>query len=349
MKKKMLAVLLAAIMILGFMPQSAKADETYPDHVTVYLSISDGAEYVQTTGTYPQVMALVPIEVSYFDLGQYGLNSFYFNRTANGYYEPANYYTPESDLTPGDAQSSAGVVTMLHVLIYAMEHFYLGEDDEDCGQGALLPYMTLVDEYDSTRSYSATATELVKISGTPGSLYFDKYWDFAYPSDNLNYFVDYKYPLASTGTENGTGYGWGATADQIPLTGGEIITLAHFPTEGQYLENEGLFAHASFVSTEDGLTTLQFNNAWVDFGITFETTDRDYLDGQDVYYCNLNNLSSGDVTTWTYLGQINGDELTFTTSILSSGNYIIAVAGVDGSMVVTDTVCAPGGMLWPVQ
>ena len=76
MKKKLLALVLAAIMILGFMPQSAKADNSPNYSATVYLSISNDAEYVNTASTNgyegnqiaPTVMAMKQITVPYFDL-----------------------------------------------------------------------------------------------------------------------------------------------------------------------------------------------------------------------------------------------------------------------------------------
>ena len=38
--------------------------------------------------------------------------------------------------------------------------------------------------------------------------------------ENLNYYLNYEYPLASAG--------WGSTCDQILLREGDIVTLGHF-------------------------------------------------------------------------------------------------------------------------
>ena len=147
------------------------------------------------------IMAMKDITVPYFDLALYGLEEYYF---VSEVYGDDGDGKPGSDLQPGTAEYAEGKVTLLHLYIYALEVFYCGIEPEEAGQGCL---------YEE----GLIGTEVFSISGGVGSSFLNQFWG---GDCNLNYYVNYEYPLASEG--------WGSTADQILLRDGDIITLGHF-------------------------------------------------------------------------------------------------------------------------
>ena len=351
MKKKILAFVLAAIMILGFMPASAKADDPEPQQVptvTVYLSISDDAEYANTASSNgyngqsitPTVMAMKEITVPYFDLSLYGLSAFYFSDTNYGPEvnwpgpDPEHPLPPKSNLTPGTSQYAAGIVTMLHVFIYAMEVYYYGVPTTQAGTGWLYQNNKL-------------GTSDITISGTVGSLYFLNYWGFNY---NFNYYRNYNYPLASAG--------WGATADQIRVYDDDIITLGHFTSDSFFTSDYSIFGYAQpsglnlnnspavlSVSPTYNYVSLVFGHAGMDMNNFTSTVHTAFNVSVPVYYKAIGSISSGDVTAWTYLGTTStSGAITINTSTWGSGTYLVAMPGYRSS--INDPItCTPGGIL----
>ena len=170
--KKTLALLLAVVLIVGFMPITAKAEGNGP--VTVYLSVSDDAGYVNTAaqGVTPTVMALKQITVPYFDIGVYGLSSFYYNPNCYSVHD----FNPAHQ-NAGTQSTAAGYVTLLHVMIYALEVFYFGNSPANVGDQA----------------NHSDLSSVLAVSGTPGSIYFTNYWGNNF---NFQYFVNYACPAA---------------------------------------------------------------------------------------------------------------------------------------------------------
>ena len=72
--KKVFSIFLAIIMILGLF-QSFQATENAVNSITVYLSISENGEFV-TSPVTNEKMANIPVEISYFDLADYGLDAY---------------------------------------------------------------------------------------------------------------------------------------------------------------------------------------------------------------------------------------------------------------------------------
>jgi len=357
MKKKLLALVLVAIMILGFMPQTAKADD--PNSVTVYFSLSNDDVYMEDCNGDP--MAFREITVPYFDLDDYGLSYYYFSSEHYGNADPNNPWSHVSNLAQGTYSSANGKVTLLHLLIYAMERYGLGYSEQNCGTAYDTSYITTT----SMPSGNLEGDDSMIISGTPGSLYFDNYWDiyddpdpfYPDPGETWNYFVNYQYPLASAG--------WGATADQILLHDGDVITMAHFNSLLAILDADGVFAYArpngevydytdlDTLTIEKEVTsgnsvTFDFYHAAVD-SMTYETSEEDPPTEVPVYICSRSSLSSGDITDWTSVGTTTNGSITVNTSTLNlnPGTYIVATPGWE-STTIYDIACAPGGILLKV-
>ena len=170
--------------------------------VTVYFSFShdDKFESCEQSG---QTVALKKVTVPYFDLELYGLENFYF---ASENYGPASGDPtggPGSALDPGTKEFAYGKITMLHLFIYATEVYYLGIDPADAGKGYLAD--------------NGMGTDIFNYSGSTGSIFLQNIWNYDL---NLNYYLNYEYPLASAG--------WGSTCDQILLRDGDIVTLGNF-------------------------------------------------------------------------------------------------------------------------
>lgn len=201
MKKKMakvFSVLLAVVMLVTIIPQTAFAaeaatsgEEENGNSVTINLSINKGINKFVYTEESDKFLIPQELTIPYFDLDLYGLADYYYN---------PNCY--DEGQTVGTQESAEGVVTVLHAYIYATEVFYCGMEPEEAGKGKL---------------YSDNGNSLVgylEYSGGVGSFYMTNFWNEGY---NLNYYINYVYPLGSTG--------WGATADQIALNDGDVVTI----------------------------------------------------------------------------------------------------------------------------
>lgn len=172
MRKRLLSLFMALAMILTLVPVSVFAEGQDDNSVTVYFSASHDDQYMVGEAT-DEVMALKKIEVPYFDLADYGLEEFYF---------ASEDYNSGSQ-GGGTQESAEGKVTMLHLFIYATEVFYCGVDPDEAGQGYLADQDIL-------------GTDVLTISGLSGSAFTENFWGY---DMNLNYYLNYEYPLASAG------------------------------------------------------------------------------------------------------------------------------------------------------
>ncbi len=305
--------------------------------VTVYFSISHDDTYIVGDGNYGgsgAAMAFREFTVPYFDLQLYGLENFYFQSES---YSPNDSDNPGagSNLDPGTSAYAYGKITALHLLIYALEHDYCGLDEADIGKGYLF------DE-------GLMGTTVLNISGSSGSMFLQEIWDYDL---NLNYYLDYEYPLASAG--------WGSTVDQILLHDGSIFTLAHFTDWSFYSDSATVFNH---FGTEDEpvLSEVTITDDAPEVELTLYlagasmmgdyTTDQKVRGDLDVYYTLYSDgpIYEGDVTRWTYCGTVDSDGK-FTVDLakldLDSGRYLFAVAGQYGAEYTDAIVSAPGGII----
>ena len=133
MKKRILSLLLALVMVLSLIPTLAFAAGEDNSKVTVYFSLSDNGKY--KNGTSGKTLAYVPVTVEYFDLDDYGLGKY----------------------TRADAGEQP---TVLHLFIKMLEQEYLnsgkltvGGDALTVSGGAGSMYMTQFWGHDQNLTY----------------------------------------------------------------------------------------------------------------------------------------------------------------------------------------------------
>ena len=289
--------------------------------VTVYFSFSHDEKY-QFCDQSGKTVALQEVTVPYFDLGLYGLENFYF---ASEDYGPASGDPtggPGSALDPGTKEFAYGKITMLHLFLYATEVYYLGIDPADAGKG----YMA-----------DQIGSDTLTISGSAGSIYMNQIWGY---DENLNYYLNYEYPLASKG--------WGSTSDQILLHDGDVVTLGHFTDWSFYSDSGAVFNHIETDITDpvqgDKVKMTIYRDG-ADFGGSYNTAHTVRTNCPDVYCTLADSVTTGDVTQWTKVGTAAEDgTLVVDTSSLAPGEYIFAIPGQYGNENPNAIVGAPGGI-----
>ena len=291
--------------------------------VTVYFSFShdDKFESCEQSG---QTVALKKVTVPYFDLALYGLEDFYF---ASEDYGPASGDPtggPGSALDPGTQEFAYGKITMLHLFLYATEVYYLGIDPADAGKGYLA-------------NNGIMGTDTFNYTGSTGSIFLQNIWNYDL---NLNYYLNYEYPLASAG--------WGSTCDQILLREGDIVTLGHFSDWSFFNDTTSIFNYIVADKTDPvqgDKIKLELYHAGADMYGTYNTAHT-LIDYSPSVYCTpVNDIVSGDVTTWQYVGNAEADgSLVVDTSTLAPGEYIFALAGQPGKENPGAICSTPGGI-----
>lgn len=290
--------------------------------VTVYFSFShdDTFESCNESG---ETMALKEVTVPYFDLELYGLENFYF---ASEKYGPASGDPtggPGSALDPGTKEFAYGKVTMFHLFIYATEVYYLGIDPADAGKGYLKD--------------NGLGSSIFNVTGSTGSTFLQEIWNYDL---NLNYYLNYEYPLA--------GPGWGSTSDQILLHDGDIVTLGHFSDWSFFNDTTSIFNYIVADKTDPvqgDKIKLELYHAGADMNGSYNTAHT-LIDYSPSVYCTpVNDIVSGDVTTWQYVGNAEADgSLVVDTSKLAPGEYIFALAGQPGKENPGAICSTPGGV-----
>lgn len=290
--------------------------------VTVYFSFShdDTFESCEQSG---QTVALKKVTVPYFDLALYGLEDFYFASENYGSASGDPTGGPGSALDPGTKEFAYGKITMLHLFLYATEVYYLGIDPADAGKGYLAD--------------NGMGTDIFNYSGSTGSIFLQNIWNYDL---NLNYYLNYEYPLASAG--------WGSTCDQILLRDGDIVTLGHFSDWSFFNDTTSIFNYIVADKTDPvqgDKIKLELYHAGADMYGSYNTAHT-LIDYSPSVYCTpVNDIVSGDVTTWQYVGNAEADgSLVVDTSTLAPGEYIFAMAGQPGKENPGAICSTPGGI-----
>ena len=185
--------------------------------VDVKVDITSGDYEFMVSKETEDIMMGKEMEVPYFDLELYDLERYYYN--------PYCYLDEEGNIRGqqkvGTRESAYGVVTTMHAFIYMTEIFYLGYDVEDAGTGS--SHMQ-----DSDGDGESDFNEAVSWTQGVGSSFMNL-WG---AGSNLNYHLNYEYPIAYPG--------WGSTSDQQALKDGDRISV-HFITGGANGSAYGLF------------------------------------------------------------------------------------------------------------
>ena len=292
-----------------------------PSSVTVTLMISQGTgglAYCEETDT---VMVPVTLTVPYFDLGLYGLEKYYYNPLCYSTHKEGDTEYSNSQLA-GTKQTAEGIVTLMHVFIYATEQLYLNYAPSDCGKGYAYE--------------DGLLEEAISWTGGVGSSYM-MLWDHG---TNLNYYVDWEYPLGASK--------WGSTSDQIVLYGGETINGHMITSSGTNGTNFSYFTvdgemspeHQTFEATvrKGQLLELTVVRAYEDYSNADSTTAFAPSAGRTLYVCEDSGVQpSLTDPKWSKLEGVtdaNG-RFSLNTADLGPGSYYVAAEGlVDGQKEV---------------
>ena len=171
MKKRLVAWFLVLAMLLS-LPMPVKASKKQMDGdtngdgvITVYFTLSEDGEFVKGNDENETQMAHVKVDMSYFDLKDYGLEKFY-RYESNSFEQGGGYIGDEVIEAP----------TLLHLYIKMLEKYYLGDGSK-----------LVVGDKDQ---------DALTVSGSAQSLYMSRFWGH---DENLMYFVDHAYPLQAAG------------------------------------------------------------------------------------------------------------------------------------------------------
>lgn len=293
--KRLLSFFLVLVMLIGVMPASVLASETDTESVNVTLTVTKGTglyELPEDTSYAGETIVQKKLTVPYFDLALYGLEKYYYN---------PDCYT--GDIQQAGTQATAdGIVTAMHVFIYATELYMLGLSEEEAGTG---------------KTTAEELSEYISWTGGAGSSFMDL-WDHG---TNLNYYLDYEYPLGEEG--------WGSTSDQQAIEDGTAINIhmvedsSVYGSNFSYLEVNGVKDSATVTKGDSIVMTLHHTAAdWTNYTTGYETGP-----DEKIYSTNAA-VPGGDVSKWTESGTTDENgTITIDTSNLEPGVYYYGSKG----------------------
>lgn len=286
------------------------------DTADVNLTITYGENEFYVAEETNTILMMQDMEVPYFDLSLYGLEKYY--------YTPYCYLDEEGNIRraqiAGNRETAYGNVTIMHALIYTTEVYYLGMSPDEAGTGA---------------SYKdGSFEEAISWAQDAGSSFMN-FWDHG---TNLNYYLNYEYPLAYEG--------WGATSDQILIEDGDVISIHLIEDKNVSGSNFAVFtandADKEFSSGDikDSATVKAGEKISLTLYQTVNSGKYDtsyaYVKAQNIYW-NEEAEISADMSEWkrTVLGGTVASELvtddsgtiTIDTAGLEPGVYYIGALG----------------------
>lgn len=275
MKKRILSIILAAVMAITMLPFTVTAT----DSGYVYISVSYDEKYTEDKNGNP--IAYVPVSfetLEAVDLNEYGLSEYLYDEDGDGTNE----------------------ITALQLVIYAHEELYGGDWSD------------------------------VTFTGAPGSSYFAG--GLFGRDENLNYYLNGQYPLASAG--------WGATSDQIVLEAGDFIDLAGFTSWDFYQDSAYGFHY--FADADGDVTHSYATEAGkaCDIRLIKGTKDYEYnsvffdVPDYEVHYGKALYDEEGSVTT--------DSNACASIAFPSAGKWYLWVDGGYGNEYPDSIVSAPG-------
>lgn len=268
--------------------------------VDVTMTISQGVDdFYDSPGTSTRFLVR-ELNVPYFDLALYDLEEYYYNPEC---------YTGSTQQA-GTAATAKNVVTGMHAFIWATEVYVLGYDEADAGKG----------------NGKTDMAQYISWTQGAGSSYM-KFWN---GSENLNYYLDYEFPL-------GRG-GWGSTSDQQALSDGTAINI-HLIQDSAVTGSQ-----YSYFTTEDGTKDKGQVTAGTETTLTLYRTNSSFNGtgagsiraNQAVYYIAADQYSGETVKNWTSLGNTDENGQITIPATLTAGKYYISCIGeVSGSSEIT--------------
>lgn len=284
---------------------------------TVSFSITEGHNEFHVDPKNDTLMLDKTFTVPYFDLSLYGLERYYYN--------PYCYVDENGNLRGvqqvGTPESAYDNITVMHAFIVATELYYYGYDQAQVGKG--LPYKADPEAFRKAISWSQGA----------GSSFMN-FWDFG---TNLNYYLNYVYPL---------GYpGWGSTSDQILIRDGDVLSI-HMITGNASGSRFGFFvvndADKKYTSS-DIIDTYEVDQGEkLNLTLYWTSTTADYstgyerIAGKELYWIEAGNEEAdvrdwnrtdfGNTTAARLVTDANGN-VTVSTVGLEPGTYYLAALG----------------------
>ena len=275
MRKRILSILLAVVMVFTMIPLMAFATEAE----YVYISASHDGEFIaDKNGNTMAYKAVSLDELAAIDLGSYGLSDYLYDKDGDGNYE----------------------ITALHLYIYTHEVI--------CGL-----------DWDE-----------VTVSGGAGSIYFAGGL-FGFEDENLRYNYNGAYPA----DENG----WGFTADQIVLSDGDFIEVAHYTDWMFYADSAYGFHYFTNENDEIGISyeaeagtdlTLKLLRVGGGMGMGDAQTN---VGGYTISYGQTVGMATGSVTT--------EDDGSFTVNFPTAGTWYVWCNGDYGVDMESGIVSSP--------
>lgn len=198
--KRITYMIIAMLLIVVAVPAQSFADikPTVHDDTTVrvYLTISYDSEFLRAgsetdlTKRTGKVLARVPVDISYTDLAEYGLEGYY------------RYDSIDEEYGSYDSSAIAVKPTVLMLYLRATSLYYLGRE---------------ISWKDIGNKENGTESSTLTVSGGAQHLYFTRFWGH---SENLMYYVNHEFPMWYADQ--------GATADYIILEEGDEIDVGMF-------------------------------------------------------------------------------------------------------------------------
>ena len=274
--------------------------------VTVDLRVTEGYNNFHTAKEGKLMNAT--IKVPYFDLSLYDLEKYYYN--------PYCYKDEKGNIRnvqqKGTPESAYDKITIMHAFIVATEIYYLGYSQNEVGKG--LSYKNDPNGFKKAISWSQDA----------GSSFMD-FWDHG---TNLNYYLNYEYPLAYAG--------WGSTSDQILLKNGDMITI-------HMITGQGSGAQFGFFTVNDtnkkyNKGTDVINSYTVDQGEKLDLTL--YWTSTTGSYATKYNLQKNKQLYWIKAGSETMDVSRWKTSAFGKTTSLVTDA--NGTVTINTAGLEPG-------
>lgn len=274
---------------------------------TIHFSITEGHNEFHVDPKNDTLMLDKTFTVPYFDLSLYGLERYYYN--------PYCYVDEDGNLRGiqqvGTPESAYDKITIMHAFIVATELYYYGYDQGQVGKGL------------SYKADPAAFNKAISWSQGAGSSFMD-FWDHG---TNLNYYLNYVYPLGAPG--------WGSTSDQILINDGDTLSI-HMITGNASGSRFGFFAVNDTdkkYTSSDTIDTYEVDQGEkLNLTLYWTSTTADYSTGyeriadKELYWIEAGN-EEADVREWNRTDFGNTTAAKLVTD--SSGNVTISTVGLE--------------------